>query len=1291
MPPALQFERVYYYWRQSMFGHVHLLCAHFLKTQGTDPQFIIWDALAYGAEGKTSTGIQTLEKIKNRVAAQLEVCVAELYIHKKAKMQDFASISQLETELESLKASASASSIVSAAKILWLTGDNNQALNFVQPLTTQPPPNREAAALLGWIKLTEADRNSGRYFDMANADASVGSSNVDPFVLYGKAMYFSSVSRWPDAISLLVQLAGIADFPEANLERARFYIASNSWDLALEAAQEGQGHYVSDTDLYYMQILHDLSQTGNLEGARRNIETFVDLISKTEGQNAIYVTLVSKVIFALCWKDIPIVKNLLKLFPPLMQSNNENASFLQAYSELLIAAKRPKETIDMLQTAIVQDAELIASFANLVEANIQLNNMGEASTQLEFLKMNASSSEPPLSYYTLEEKIQRLSGLPTNVEDLLKAMRAHTDKVAQVFTPQSSRISPDRKMPSDAFTDEILQINLSDFADALQEAMEYCNTLDRTVADPHNGEVCDLIVRMLEFIPGAVPFSYYLAVLGFGEGRYAQVTKAIQFVLNSKWGFNASQCHLLLAQIRLQMKQFDEAELALNRAVSFDFSIRSGLRYNMILAQLNDARGQYDKAVETINNLMKTSEYTTATSGERLKVNIFLSHVYKKMGKLTEAMSNIDNSMVKFTQPEETGQLQLCKATLLASSDRIPDALHILDSFEVQNPLYSKARKKAAKIYLDKLKDKTQYIKCFKQLCDASPTKTNFSLLGDAMMKVKRFDDAVECFKRSAELDLGDAQSALHLARALMIVHRYEDSMKEYDRAVTVSGNDQKIQLEECKALVKLRNYDAAEELANEAMQDIDIESGDWESQYVYAQLSELVSIIESKRESPEDAADLIADALSVYDRLTAPNRVDIPSDAKKEIHQKAAELYQKSAEAVIESGKPLDDAEQYLKKAADLDETSSKAMVALARLYSESGRTDDAKEACAKILRQNPNCEEAAMILADISATENLQELENSFFSSPNFFHTLVRLIEICARQGVLDRVPSYFEKTDKNEPGAIFANGLYQFYIGNPMKALEFFHQIRNDPEWGVNAQIYSFHIYANPARKFVWCQEKPIASPNEIEAANKILKRLQNHGVDTTQFEATLLLSRNTPDTVQQALEIYNKLDADDISVTIGKCRCYMRLGQQNQVTRNLNSVIHSEPSVANISNYVEAFLMMTQISLKDQSFDEAEKWIGRATELDKSCVKAWEMQAQIYEKKKDHASAADALENAWKLTSNNDCNVGYRLAVNYMKSQNPGDAIKVARVILSKHPNFPKIKEQVLIPCCGMIRQ
>ncbi|EAY13986.1 TPR Domain containing protein [Trichomonas vaginalis G3] len=1272
-----------------MFGHIRLLCQEFLKSQGSDPTFVIWDSLANGAEGKTSAALASLEKISNRIANSLEIAVAKLWIHKNAKTPDYASISELETQIESLKSNASASSIVSAARILWLTGELQQAFDFVNPLASQPPPNKDAAALLGWIKLTEQDRNSGRYFDMANADASIQTQNVDPFVIYGKAMYFSTVSRWQESVSLFVQLAGIAEFPEASLERARLYIASNSWELAIESAQENQGHYASDTDYYFMTILHNLSQTGNLEGARENVKLFCDLVSKIEGENAAYITNVAEAIYALCWKDTTIIQTLIKLFPPLLNTNSDNSRLLQIYGELLVAANRPSEAIQYLQNAIVMNSEAVGAYVALVSAYISMKDMNDAFSQLELLSAMLSDDSYHMSVCTLKEKLNRANNLPTNVDELISAMHSHVEMVSQIFSPQSARQNSEKKLPVDLFCDQIVNIKLPDFAEAMNEAMEHCNTLEKTVADPHNGDVCDLIVRMLEYVPGSVPFSYYLAVLGFGEGRFAQVTKAIQFVLNSKWGFNASQCHLLLAQIRLQMKQFEEADAALSRAVSYDFSIRSSLRYNMILAELSFAKGQFDKALETIDALMKTGEYTSSKPPEKLSIIIFKSMILKSQGKSKESIDNIDDALTKFTSENETGQLKLTKASILADSDKIPDAISILDSFDSKSPMFTAAKKKQADIYLEKLNDKAAYIRCFKALVDQSETKTNLTLLGDAYMTVKRFDDAVGCFQRAADLDLGDTKAAIHLARGFMIVHRYDDALKEYERACANSEGDNKVLFERCHTLLKLRYYDEAEEIAQSTMDEIDVDSGDWERQYIYAQLAELMSIISLKRDGEEVSA-YISEALNVYDKLTLQSRVDIPADAKLEINKKAAQLYIKSADAIINSGKSLDDAEAYLKKAADLDTGGNKALLMLAHLYSDSGRKDDAKDACQRLIKDDPKCEEAAMILAEISITENFTELENSFEANPSFFHTLVRLIEICARKGTLEKVPDYFTKCDKNLPGFKFCNGLYNFYIGEPMKAIECFHEIRNDPEWGVNAQLYSFHIYANPQRRFVWCETKPIATHNEIEAANKILRKLDMNDVDTDPLRATLLLSQNTQDSIKEALEIYNKNNSDDIATIIGRCRCYMCLDQQNNVTRNLNSIIHSEPNISAIASYVEAFLMMTQISLKSGAIDEAENYIQQATDLDKSCVKAWEMTATIFEKKKDNIGASEALYSAWELTSKNDCSIGYRLAFNLMKAQNPVEAIKVARVILGKHPNFPKIKEQILIPCCAQIR-
>ena len=139
----LYFERIFYYWRQSMFGHVHELCRQFSKENG-DPLWQIWDGLASGAEGKTSAGLSQLQRLSGSVSLALPIAVAKLCVHKMAKMQDFASIGQCESDIESLQRSANAMAVIQAAQIFWLGGDTNSALNLVQPLTTQSAANKSA-------------------------------------------------------------------------------------------------------------------------------------------------------------------------------------------------------------------------------------------------------------------------------------------------------------------------------------------------------------------------------------------------------------------------------------------------------------------------------------------------------------------------------------------------------------------------------------------------------------------------------------------------------------------------------------------------------------------------------------------------------------------------------------------------------------------------------------------------------------------------------------------------------------------------------------------------------------------------------------------------------------------------------------------------------------------------------------------------------------------------------------------------------------------------------------------
>ena len=1340
-PIKLHFERIFYYWRQKMYGHVHLLCEKFLREDGNDPLFLIWDGLADGAEGKINQGLSTIDRITNRMAMGLPIVVAKLCIHKMAKIPDFSSIGQLEMEVENLKTTASADAIVSAAQIIWLAGDvpgrEDQAELLIHSLTTQPPPNRSAAALTGWIKILKGDRSGGRWFDMASPDHQNILSSTDAFIYYGKAMYYANIGRWNDALPNLSQLTNLADFPEAQLERARIYIAMNNWDLAIDAANESRGQCISEAEYYLIHAIYQLSQAGNLESARDSVKNLASILNEIEAMNSAYLSSLVHILTGLSWQDKQICQYCLNMYKTLGSVSDGDPTISATYGHLLYLCGNYKDAETALTNALTTQGDSPYALTSLIQCYIKEQDLENASMQLQFLETGG----PTLALAVVRSQYNKSMTLQEDSDALalIEAMKHHLDSIQQIYIAQSSREAEEKKLGVDKYLDNFELMDMNTFSMAIIEVMDFCSTPEKQVAHPQNAAVCDLIALALNYIPGAVPFNYYLAVLAFGEGRYAQATKAIQNVLKSHWGFNASQCHLLLAQIRLQMKQFGEAEKVMNQAISYDFSIRESMMFKTVQAQLCEARGQYSEAIKILNEMIKSSEYQKSPDREKVKILLFLSRSLFKLHENEQSLKVINDALNQYKNTNSEGTIKLFQGKMLAKMNQIRSGLDILESFKPNQPEFAKAKKNAAKIYLTQLNDKVSYIRCFENLVEGSETKENYLLLGDALIKIKRFDDAVHCFQRSLELDESDINIRLKLARSLMIVHEYESAIAVYLEAASMESDDYSASLELCKAYTKLHMIGEAVQLAQDTLQkitDYAEEKSDWKSQKASAEINVLLYNIQDKSENPDEElkSQYLSEAINIYETLTEPNRNDVPADSITEIRRSAADLYMKSASEICENPKQVEEA---LRHAIDLEPGSTKALLVLAHLKNSNGNREECKELCQQILKTNEKCEEAALLLAEISSSESLEELEASFFANPNAYRTLVRLIELCGRLGdlahateivdtVIDRIlhpPSKANTTinpainrtinqtttlnstmtqmyqaieDQDEerkeipPGLLFCQGLLEVLKGAPQKALEYFNKVKNDSEWREQALQFIFMIYSNPNRKYMWRETGPLTEPQNLKSAAKIIKKIQDLGADITLNNAQLLLSQNTDDSVKKALEIYNKCDEDNLQIIIGKCKCYLRLNKQRDATKLLNGIIHGEPTHANFSVFVEAFLMMTYISTKEQSFDDAEKYVEKAIELDKGSGKAWEMRGVLYEKRKDYMKAAESYKEAWDLSSESDLTVGFKLALNYMKASDPVEAIKISRKILAKHPNYPKLKDSIFLPCCNMLR-
>jgi tetratricopeptide repeat protein 21B len=88
--------------------------------------------------------------------------------------------------------------------------------------------------------------------------------------------------------------------------------------------------------------------------------------------------------------------------------------------------------------------------------------------------------------------------------------------------------------------------------------------------------------------------------------------------------------------------------------------------------------------------------------------------------------------------------------------------------------------------------------------------------------------------------------------------------------------------------------------------------------------------------------------------------------------------------------------------------------------------------------------------------------------------------------------------------------------------------------------------------------------------------------------------------------------------------------------------------------------------------------------------KSNVKAFEYMGLIKEKNRDHVEAAAHYQTAFRMSNNKNAGVGFRLAFNYMKAQRFTDTIEIGKQILSVHPEYPRLKDDLLVKARQNIR-
>ena len=102
----------------------------------------------------------------------------------------------------------------------------------------------------------------------------------------------------------------------------------------------------------------------------------------------------------------------------------------------------------------------------------------------------------------------------------------------------------------------------------------------------------------------------------------------------------------------------------------------------------------------------------------------------------------------------------------------------MLKKITPENMSFVEAKKKQAQLYLDELKDRMNYQRCYLEILDQSPTVENFKLTAQALMDIQEPEEAIQYYEKALEKDSENIQLIREVGHALVMTHDYNRAIK---------------------------------------------------------------------------------------------------------------------------------------------------------------------------------------------------------------------------------------------------------------------------------------------------------------------------------------------------------------------------------------------------------------------------------------------------------------------------------------------------------------------------------
>ncbi|XP_013391055.1 tetratricopeptide repeat protein 21B [Lingula anatina] len=1303
---SVTLAKINYYCREKLYRHMQNAALEGMKKYGNDPVLKFFHAYSMLLEDRVQEGMRELEILKDKRDLNLCTYMALMFGHKRCKTVDREAMQELDTKLKTERKQAGEMGLYFAGLFLFHSEKYDKAREYIDRMLKINANSKEGLILKGWIDLLcgrdSYVKKAVKYFDDV---LNQGNKEVD--ALFGKAKCFSLKNNFTGSLELMNQ--AIVSFPgymPALIEKMKIQLALQDWEQTVETAHRALSQDNHSLEAHRYIVLHQLCREGNAQEAATKIGDLIGLVDRFEPKNPHLYNDIAQTFCRLCGRNLLVLQQTYTLAERAVSLDNTSAEYVTELGYELLMQGRVRDAMKCYKNAMKLDETSVAALTGIIRCQLAENQLEDAAQQLEFLSeiQQSIGKSAEVSYLSAVLARKRQKGPEKVLELLNEAVENHFSGLESL--PLGVQY--------------FYQMNPDFLIQVIHEFLIYAPQQPSTTGQPVHPVLkrCQMVLEpVTRTVPGLLEALFLMAKVKFLSGDVDAAQGTLQHCLDQDSTF--SDAHILMAQIQLHQGNFKQASQSLEVGLSYNFEVREHPLYHLIKARIQKKQGDFQDAVKTLQMAMSLpgvkksdsksgSKKKVAQIGINDRVSVFLelAEAHRMCAETHEAAKVMTDATMEFEGTPEEIRIMIANADLSLNRGDVEGALVMLRNVKENEPYFVQAREKMAEIYLHHRKDKRLYASCYKELVDKHPSAHTCLLLGDAYMSIQEPEKAIEVYQAALKLNPKDGALASKIGQALVKTHNYGKAINYYEAALK-SGSQMSLRYDLAELLLKLRQYDKAQKVL---LQALDQAGAVTKLEEMIEQTKYLVLLakVHTHREEFEQSVEALNKARDMQARVLKRVHMEQP-DAVPAQKQLAASICSQMAKHSSDQ-RDYEKAIKYYKEALVYNENDEKVAIELARLYMLTDDLNACQHQLMALLKNEKQNDAATVMMADLMFRKNDYDAAMFHFQqllqrAPDHFEALARLVDLMRRGGKLDEVPVFLEKAETfspktaTEPGYNYCKGLYEWHTGNPNNALKYFNKARKDTDWGQEAIYCMIEICLNPDNDIIGGEvfetmdnadsaaERADSEQLAVKTAEKLIKELRQRPGDIRPrlLENMLLIATKNKQNIEKALAAFMEIasaERDHVGALYGMAAAYMVLKQTPRARNQLRRIAKNNWNMQDAEDLEKCWLLLADIYIQNGKYDMATELLRKCLAANKSCCKAYEYMGFIMEREQSYRDAAKNYENAWKYGNKNSPVIGYKLAFNYMKARRFVDAIDICHHVLKTHPDYPKIRKDIL---------